>query len=315
MSVVCLGGATVDRKYLTSAEVTYGTSNPVLARRNFGGVARNVGENLSRLGIPVALMSVVGNDENGDALLEHARRCGMRTHLGLRSAEHVTPEYAAVVNPDGELLLGLADMSAIESITRADLERSWHEIAKAQWLFVDCNLPADVLNWCIGKARSGEIRLAIDAVSEGQVCRLPEDLRGVDLFVLNEREAAAYLNERFDIFQTASHVRCTARIQERGARNVILTMGARGVLAAGAGEVHHVRAVAMHTLDTTGGSDALCAGVVYTLVRDGTLFEGARIGSLAAALTVESPATVRPDLSRTLLETHTGRLDEACTIL
>ncbi|HET7815850.1 MAG TPA: PfkB family carbohydrate kinase, partial [Candidatus Baltobacteraceae bacterium] len=116
MSVVCIGGASVDRKYSLLSELQPGTSNPVKARRNFGGVARNVAENVARLGVPVSLFSVIGNDENGVALLEDAERSGIDTNLVLRDSAAVTPEYAAIVSPAGELIAGLADMRAVETI-------------------------------------------------------------------------------------------------------------------------------------------------------------------------------------------------------
>jgi pseudouridine kinase len=69
--VVCVGGATVDRIYRAQALLRLGTSNPVTSVRSFGGVARNVAESLGRLGTEVALVSAVGDDENGRALTAH----------------------------------------------------------------------------------------------------------------------------------------------------------------------------------------------------------------------------------------------------
>ncbi|HET7813396.1 MAG TPA: PfkB family carbohydrate kinase, partial [Candidatus Baltobacteraceae bacterium] len=240
---------------------------------------------------------------------------GIDTNLVLRDSAAVTPEYAAVVSPAGELIAGLADMRAVETIGVADVEARWPQLAQAQWIFADCNLPADVLRWIVERANGDGIRLAVDAVSEPKVCKLPDDLTGVDLIVLNEREAAVYLYEDAGIFAALPLADRAGRIRERGARNVVLTMGERGVATACEQGVQHVRALATHIVDTTGGSDALCAGVLYGLVRGQTLQEAARIGSLAAALTVESPRTVRPDLSLSLLELHAKRMDEAWTLL
>lgn len=315
MSVVCIGGASIDRKYSAIADLQYGTSNPVRTRRNFGGVARNVAENLARLGADVSLLSVTGNDENAAAMIDHAQRCGIRTDLMLRDAAHVTPEYAAVVTAAGELIVGLADMSAVETLSVSGLESRWEQLSQAEWLFADCNLPADVLSWIVDRANREGVRLAIDAVSEPKVRKLPGDLTGVDLIVLNEGEAAAYLGEDGDAFAALPMAERAGRVLARGVRNAVLTMGERGVVAACGGQVQHIRAVATHTVDTTGGSDALCAGVIFGLTRGRTLHEAAGIGSVAAALTVESPSTVRPDLSLSLLDLHAKRLDEACTLL
>lgn len=314
MSIICIGGACIDRKYTALAAFAPGTSNPVRARRHFGGVARNVAENLARLGVRTGLMSAVGNDENGIALLEHAQRAGLDTSLTLRDGANVTAEYAALVAPDGELSIGVADMSAIDGITVDHLEAAWPRLAAAEWLFADCNVPAASLAWLIGKARSRGPRLAIDAVSEPKVGKLPEDLTGVSLLVLNEREAAAYLHEPYETFAARAPEERAGVLHARGVAHVVLTLGERGVLASGPHGMDHLAAAARHRIDATGAGDALCAGVLFALQSGRTLLEGARIGTLAAALTVESPWSVRPDLSPSLLEVRARRLDDACTL-
>src|SRR5690606_24733751 len=61
-TVVCIGGANVDRKFRMEKPAQMGTSNPASVTRSVGGVARNVAENLGRLGHRVKLMSIAGND-------------------------------------------------------------------------------------------------------------------------------------------------------------------------------------------------------------------------------------------------------------
>ena len=48
--IICIGGANVDRKLYAKHEIANGTSNPVKSSRTVGGVARNIAENLGRLG-------------------------------------------------------------------------------------------------------------------------------------------------------------------------------------------------------------------------------------------------------------------------
>ena len=60
--IICIGGANVDRKFYAKHEIANGTSNPVKSSRTIGGVARNIAENLGRLGEKVELISVRGSD-------------------------------------------------------------------------------------------------------------------------------------------------------------------------------------------------------------------------------------------------------------
>jgi pseudouridine kinase len=166
------------------------TSNPATSSRAFGGVARNVAENLARVGVPTALATLVGDDENGRAILIEAERLGLDTSL-TRVLPQRTAEYVAVLEPDGRLAFGLADMAIFEAFSEAFLETVWPAALQADWIFAECNLPAAVLQELIREQRRRGFRLAIDAVSRAKAVRLPDDLTGVDLLFLNEAEAEA----------------------------------------------------------------------------------------------------------------------------
>lgn len=285
--VVCFGAACVDRTFRTLDEVREGTSNPALAQTGFGGVARNVAENLARLGVPVALCSVVGDDEAGRALVAQLRSAGAEVTGVAIARDLATPQYAAMIAPDGELFAGTADVRAIDALTPDDLERVRPQLDGIAWLFVDCNLPAPLIEACIELRLPSHWRLAVDAVSVAKAPRLPANLSGIDLLFLNEEEAGACGG--------------LAAIARRGAANVVLSRGPRGIVV---GDLA-IPAPAATPVDVTGAGDALVAGTLYGLLRGESLEASARVGSRLAALTVESTFSVRPDLCAELLDDDT----------
>ena len=54
--------------------------------------------------------------------------------------------------------------------------------------------------------------------------------------------------------------------------------------------------------DATGAGDALIAATLMAMLSGRSLSDAVRLGTAVAALTVESQASVRPDLSSELLE-------------
>jgi pseudouridine kinase len=288
---VCIGGACIDRKYSCIEPALPGTSNPARAVRSFGGVARNVAENLARFGVPVSLLTVAGNDENGRALVQHARDCGIDTSLVDFDADAPTSEYAALVNPNGDLLFGVADMRAIESLSASHVDRHWASIERASWLFLDCNVSADVLASCIERCRTARVRLAIDAVSEVKVRRLPARLDGVSLLFLNEGEAVSYVG---------AAPANASRVRQRGAAAVVMTRGAAGIVLAADTEIE-IAAASARCIDPTGAGDALIAAALHRMLQGDDLSQAVRAGVIAAARTVESPESVRPDLLKWLV--------------
>jgi pseudouridine kinase len=157
------------------------------------------------------------------------------------------------------------------------------------------------LAWCIERARTSGFSLAVDAVSEPKARRLPEDLTGIDVLFLNEPEAAVYLREDLELFRKRTLPARARAVRARGAEAVILTRGAQGLIACTDACVE-LHAVAAQCVDVTGAGDALIAATMFRLLHGDAVFEAARIGSLCAALTVESPASVRPDLRAAMLQ-------------
>jgi pseudouridine kinase len=79
--IACIGGAHIDRHGVLKEPFVAGTSKPVNIATSFGGVARNVAENLARLGCEVATVSRVGDDEAGRSVVQHLRSLGVDTSM------------------------------------------------------------------------------------------------------------------------------------------------------------------------------------------------------------------------------------------
>lgn len=289
--IACIGGAAIDRKYRALEPIALATSNPASGRRSFGGVARNVAENLARLGVATRFASIVGADESGRALASHLAALGVDVSAILPTGARATAEYVAFVDPAGELAIAAADMAIFDLFTPERLHDIWPAIAPADMIFADCNLPAATLAALIDTARASTARVAIDAVSAIKIKRLPADLSGVDLLFLNRDEAAARLGGPISAMEAARLLR------QQGARNVIVTAGGDGLAIAGAQGDATIAAPPCRLVDVTGAGDALIAGTLARLVLGHDLADAARAGALLAARTAECDESVRPDLS------------------
>ncbi|MFI7587645.1 carbohydrate kinase family protein [Spongisporangium articulatum] len=292
--VVCVGGAVADLKLTLRASAVLETSNPAVSGTAWGGVARNVAENLAVLGVPVALVSRVGSDPTGEALRAHLTGVGVDVqHLATDSGAE-TARYVAVLEPFGDLVLGVAAMDILDGLTTDDLDAAWPGRPGA-WVFCDANLPTTLLRRAIARAAADGVPLALDAVSTPKVTRFPADLRGVTLISLNIDEARAWL---------AAHGRpdpvdetgLAEAVRRAGARTVLLTLGERGVLVAQEGRVELVLSPPATPVDVTGAGDALIAGTLAALLAGADILDAVALGVERAARTVESPHSVLPRL-------------------
>lgn len=292
-SVAVFGGAVFDRKYHARAPLVAGTSNPVDGGHSHGGVARNVAENLARLGVRVAFSSIVGNDETGAALLKHLTALGVNIDGVARAGERQTAEYAAILDTNNDLALGIADMAIFDLYSLADLDHAWAGIEQAAWVFADCNLPRAVLGALLDRSRAAGKQIAVNTVSAPKAVKLKGLLDRIDLLFTNRHEAFALLGEAFDADAQAA----TRALRDAGIAAAIVTDGAAGyVILKGGAVSRHAAAPAM-PVDITGAGDSFVAGVLCRLLAGDGLAQAARAGALLAARTTETEASVLPGLS------------------
>lgn len=284
--VVCVGGACVDRSFDVRGKIESSSSNPARCIRGFGGVARNVAENLGRLGVEVSLITVVGHDDAGVQLLHDLKSAGVNSAL-VKRTNGATDEYVAILEA-GELYVGAADLRALESFAIVDLDTRWEHIAQAEWLFLDFNVSADILQACIQRRAIAGYKLAVDAVSVPKVRNLPSNISAIDLLFMNAAEARAYLGPE----APREPERLIAQLQAHGAQQVIVSSGAKGVVCADRDRVVSIPSPVARVINATGAGDALCAGTLSRLVKGEDLFSAARFGVSRAAQTVQSERTV-----------------------
>ena len=293
--MVCIGGAVLDRKYTARGPLVVGSSNPVGGSQSYGGVARNVAENLGRLGAACAFISVLGDDETARGLLSHLSSAGVDVSGCERIQNGRTAEYLALLNRSGELELALADMDIFEALTPTVLERHTSRFQGASWVFADCNLPAQSLSFLLERRRVSRFRLALDAVSVAKSARLPASLEGLDLLFLNRDEAAALtgISERGD----AALERILNTLHSRGVAEVVLSLGEAGLITSSADSQTRLNALPTRVVDVTGAGDALIAGTLYRLLEGANLTDACRTGQKLAQLTLITPHSVYPQLS------------------
>jgi pseudouridine kinase len=293
--VLCIGAAHVDRKMQTETEVRWQTSIPVRSEGSLGGVARNVAENLARLDCPVALLSRVGEDAEGRWVTRQAVELGIDLAGVSLSLDRSTASYTAVLDPRGELVIGLADMEIYDELTPEHLDRVPESVFDHRIWFLDTNLSASALEWLAERARPGQVLVA-DPVSVPKAERLRGLLGRLDV-LLPSRDEAEVLSG-ISVQTRADAERAAEVLCKQGVRQVILTLGEDGVVAAGEGINGHFPALrAKQVRDVTGAGDALIAGYLQAMLQGLAAAEAIQCGIVAATLTLESAATVWPELT------------------
>ncbi|WP_432012261.1 PfkB family carbohydrate kinase [Streptomyces cucumeris] len=303
-AVVVIGGANVDVKVRSLAPVAYHTSNPGRSHTSPGGVARNIAENLARLGTPTHLIAAVGQDAAGERLLSETQATGVRVDHVHRSA-HPTGTYTAVLDADGDLVVAIADMAATDGLGPGHLHHARELIGHAAMLVLDGNLSPQVLAYALDIASATGVQTLIDPVSVPKAALLAPLFSG-------ERPVYAVTPNLAELGALTGHpvggddrelLAAVATLHDRGVQHVWVRLGERGSLLSTPGTGHtFLDAAPAEVHDVTGAGDAMLGAFVHALLTGAEPVEAARYGHAAAALTVATTATVRPDLTPRLIE-------------
>lgn len=286
-----IGGANVDVVARSREAVQLATSNPGCTASTPGGVGRNIAENLARLGSTVSLVSVVGADGPGRRVVEQTREAGVDTAYVTESTP-ATGSYTAVVGPDGELVVAIADMRAIEALTPDELPTTL--LQDSALLIADGNLPTPVLQRVLD---IDHVPVMIDPVSAPKARRMAgllQDSRPVHTITPDRRELAALSGLPAE--STEDIRRAAGVLLSRGVQRVWVRRGPEGSTLVTSDGACEVPAYAVTPVDVTGAGDAMLAAYAHALLHGKDDVEAARDGAAAAYLTITSDQTVRPDL-------------------
>lgn len=307
-SVVVVGGANMDIKAHSSHAIELRTSNPGAAISTPGGVGRNIAENLARLGSPTHLVAPVGHDAFGDEIVAATRAAGVVVDHMIAS-DDPTGSYLAVLDASGELVVAVSNMRATDRLTVRQLMRSRDLLSHADLLVLDGNIPEAPAAWLLDFAAAVKVPVVMDPVSVAKARPLPHLLspqRPLLALTPNLDELSAIVGEA--VPQTRADItRAARRLHDVGVTNVWVRRGVRGSLLSSLGDTGRATVVTLPAppvkpVDVTGAGDSMTAAFVHALMRGDAPADAARFGQMAAALTVASPETVRPDLTARLID-------------
>ena len=189
--VLVIGATLLDTKGKPTAGLAPGMSNPAAIRSTRGGTARNVAENLARLGADVVLVSAVGDDTTGRQLMIQTAEAGVNLDHVEMVAERHTGSYIALLDEDGRLAVALDDVGVMEVIDAAYLEAHRDLFDDAAMVMFDGSLSEAAMAAVVRLAGEYGVPLCADPSSARLAHKLRPYLSQLHLVVPNEIEEAA----------------------------------------------------------------------------------------------------------------------------
>jgi rfaE bifunctional protein kinase chain/domain len=259
------------------------------------GGAGNVALNLVALNAPVQLLSVIGRDEDGDALIDLLGKKGIGTGSLLRSDQRITTSKTRIISRNQQMLRldseSTMDLSSTEEDSLLDLFKETIHRSKPRVLILeDYNkglLTPRVIREAIELCRKEQILTAVDPKSRNFFA-----YQGVDIFKPNLKEVREGLSLALEPADLAAlrqvHDQLIQRLHHRIS---LVTLSEKGVFFQEKDQAKLLPSYVRRVSDVSGAGDTVIAVASLVFAATGESRLMAAVANIAGGLVCEEVGT------------------------
>ena len=228
-----------------------------------GGKGANQAVAAARLGASVAMLGRVGQDNFGDFLLDNLKSNKVDSQLVQRDAAS-TGTAIIVVDSNGQNSIVLSS-GANGKVSSADVNHV--PFPAGGLLLLQLEIPTPTVLSAAQRAKQNNMRVVLNPAPAKEI---PAELISLaDFLIPNESELG--LLTGLPVTDISSAEKAARQLLERGAQNVIVTMGGKGALVVSGTQVTHVDTYKVNVVDTTAAGDAFIGGFAAQLLESDSL--------------------------------------------
>ena len=275
-----------------------------------GGKGANQAVAARRLGGDVAFVARVGRDGPGELSTVAYRAEGLDLTGLTVDPEAPTGVALILVDRAGQNLISVAPGANLR-LTAAQVREAVPLFARADVLISQLEVPPETVRTALELGRENGLMTILNPAPARP---MSDDVLGlVDWLTPNETEAAILSGMPVQDQESAIHA--GKRLLERGARNVVVTLGERGAVLVASDTIAVLPPFAVAAVDTTSAGDAFTAGLAVGLARGldvlAVLRFASAAGSLATTRVGAQPSLPRESEVADLLRTRSNPVSSA----
>jgi len=279
-TILVLGSSNIDfilriPRFHNPGETIFGEN----AVTTFGGKGANQAIASKRLGGKVIFMTKLGNDPYGKSYHRYLVENGLHQKYLLKDKRLPTGMALIELVPKGENRI-IVSPGANASLSVKDLKKLtplWKEIKVFVTQF---EIPIETVKMGLKMAKKHD---AITLLNPSPPVRLPSNiLSWVDFIVPNEWEAQSLTGIKWKGDQEMRKM--AEKLLEMGVKNVVITLGSKGLFFKNRSEEFWVKAFKVSVVDTTAAGDAFLGALATRLAENKPIQEALRFANGAGAL-------------------------------
>lgn len=291
--VSIVGGANMDIHGFPARNLILKDSNIGNVKISLGGVGRNIGENLVKLGVDTRLISVIGDDIYGSKILEEARLIGLNMQDSLILKGEPTSTYLSILDESGDMAVAISQMDVYDRMTVEFIKDKRHVIENSRLCIIDTNIPSEVIEYILTTYK--DIDFFLDTVSTTKAMKV-KNLIGY-FHTIKPNKIEAEMLTGIEIINEDDLKRATEYLIKKGVKRVFISLGDKGIFYSDGNHMKHIEVPRVKIVNATGAGDAFVAGLAYGYLNDMDIDESARIAITASAIAISHENTINPNMS------------------
>jgi ribokinase len=263
-------------------------------RVDYGGKGSNQAVACARLGAKVSFVARIGKDAFGEMALGLYRDEGIdASHVKQTAAAPTGVGFIIVEAASGHNCITI-DPGANEFLTAADISQCEEVLNSSAVVLTQLEIPVEAAEAALIRGRA---RGAVTILNPAPVRPLPQSvLQMVDVLTPNEVEAKVLTGRSPEA--TADPEEVARDLIRGGVKQVVITLGEKGVLIVTASYSKHIPGIPVPAVvDTTGAGDAFNAGLATALAHGAGLEAAVQFAVVTGGLAVTREGVI-PSLPR-----------------
>lgn len=287
MKIYVIGGANIDITGRSYKGLILKDSNPGNISISFGGVARNIAENLAKLGHKIEFISAFSTDFFGSALLKDLQNKGIGIKHSIMVNQASTSTYLALLNKDNDMEVAVSDMAILSKLSPKAIQPIIKKMTSQDILVLDTNLEAKTLDYIF---KNSKAKIFVDPISTTKALKIKPYLKYIYAIKPNIYEAEVLtdtkLTTRKDIIKAGKI------LQAKGVKKVFITLGKMGAYGCYDKTDYFITTGSVSVKSATGAGDAFAAGIVSCESQNKSLLETIKFANACSIITLQSLKTV-----------------------
>ncbi|MDY3361657.1 MAG: carbohydrate kinase family protein [Clostridium celatum] len=298
--ILVLGASIVDIFGFCGRSYVQNDSIPGHIKISFGGVCRNIAENLARVGVKTEFISTLGDDENGKSIFEHSKKMGYNMENSLILKGESTPTYMAILNHQGEMESAVVDMESLNKMDQSFIDAKDEIFRNAEYTIVDSDNP-ELLEYIL-KKYEGKSKFILDPVSAKKARKIRHLVKYFHTIKPNRFEVEALCG--FKIENDDDLRKAGKFFIDQGVKNVFISLDADGIYyVTSTGEEGKLACgEKIEVKNVTGAGDSFVAGIGYGYMNNLSIKDTLKYSVAMSIITITHEETINPDMNHNIVE-------------